>query len=98
MSHHADLLKEAKAAVDLMEDKYQDASFDDKVDLKPERDKILNAYRAARDKLIAQSVVCTEDDVLEMQKLREEIQQAAAKQALLSGFLKVAGLLAKFAL
>lgn len=88
------VLDDAQAAVDEIEDRYQEANLADKVELEESRNQVLSAYSAKRLALLNDTVTCTEADVQEMQALREEVNQAAAVQALATVALKVATFLA----
>jgi hypothetical protein len=46
-------------------------------------------------KLLADGVICTAEDVAEMKALRDEVKEAAKRQTLLAGILKVAAFLRK---
>ena len=79
------VLQDAAQAVLAIDIQYKLASFNDQQKLKGERDKAFNAYSNARLKLLQQGVICTEADVKEMNKIRQEIEQAAQTQSLIAG-------------
>lgn len=96
MDRDAEVLKAANQAVISIDLKYRASTFGDQLKLKPERDKAFNAYSAARLKLLEEGQICTADDVAEMKALRDEVKQAAKRQSLLAGIVKVAAFLRKF--
>jgi hypothetical protein len=95
MDNDAEVLKAASQAVMTIDLKYRASNFGDQRKLKPERDKAFNAFSAARLKLLADGVICTAEDVAEMKALRDEVKEAAKRQTLLAGILKVAAFLRK---
>lgn len=95
MDNDAEVLKAASQAVMAIDLKYRASNFGDQRKLKPERDKAFNAFSAARLKLLADGVICTAEDVAEMKALRDEVKEAAKRQTLLAGILKVAAFLRK---
>ena len=97
MDNDAEVLKAASETVTEIDLRYRAASFDDKILLKPERDKAFHQYQAARLKLLADGMICTEADVAEMQQLRQEVLQAAQTQALLNAIGRTVGFLARLA-
>lgn len=97
MDNDAEVLRAASDSVTEIDLRYRAASFDDKILLKPERDRAFHNYQAARLKLLEDGVICTEDDVAEMRKLRQEVVKAAQTQALLTAIGRVVGFLAKVA-
>ena len=96
MDNDAEVLKAANQAVVTIDLKYRASNFGDQLKLKPERDKAFNTYSAARLKLLNEGVICTADDVAEMKALRDEVKEAAKRQSLLAGIVKVVGFLRKF--
>ena len=91
-------LTEASDAVLRIDLRYRTLlNIDDKEDLKPTRDQVFAAYTSARLKLLEEGVMTTQADVDEMEALRGEIEQAAEKQALIRGGVRVAGFLGRLA-
>ena len=97
MDNDSTVLESSGASVVEVDVRYRAASFADKLLLKPERDRAFNAYSAARLKLLADGVICTGDDVQEMQEIRAEIEKAAQTQSLLVAIGKLVGFLLKVA-
>ena len=91
------VLEDAGEVVSLLDVRYRSASFDDQVAIKPERDRAFSAYSAARLKLLQADVICTDADLEEMTRLRNEVRKAADKQSLVIAAAKVAVFLAKLA-
>ena len=90
------LLDEAEAAVEDIDARYLNASFDEQGDLQEARDEAYSNYYAARTKLMAGAIIVTDADVAEMKDLRERISKAAQTQQIAEAFLKAAQFLAKF--
>lgn len=93
------VLQDAEAALSTLSQKYRLAvlnkDFTTIGELKPELDKAADAYQAARQKLLAEGVIMTEADVMEMRRIKAEIDQAADTQSMVQGALKLAGFIAK---
>lgn len=96
MDHDAEVLKAASQAVLTIDLKYRASNFGDQLKLKVERDKAFNAFSAARLKLLEEGVICTADDVAAMKALRDEVKEAAKRQTLLTGIVKVVAFLRSF--
>lgn len=79
------VLKEIKDTIFMIDKQYRTATFEEKLDLKEARNEAFNAYILARVKLIDEGVICTAEDVNEMRRIREEVEQAANTQSLIVG-------------
>ena len=84
------VLQDLGETVTLIDVKYREASPAARFEMKENRDKALNEYGAARDKLIADGVICTDQQVIEMRKLKAEVEHAADTQMLIRAVAQVA--------
>ncbi len=87
------VLKDLGETATLIDMKYRLATPVDRIAMKKERDEALAAYGEARDKLLADGVICTDEDIVKMRKIKAEIEEAAQAQQIIMGIVK----LAKFA-
>lgn len=73
------------------------ADLDTMSKLKPQIEEAFDHYRQARLKLLEEGVLATDEDVEEMRRILEEIDQAAQTQSLIMGSIKFVSFIAKFA-
>jgi hypothetical protein len=88
-------LQAASSVMNELDIRYMEADLDDKVDLKDELDKAMMAFSEVRCKLLEREVVCTPEDVLHMQALRQGVSQAAEIQSIISIAIQMTGTLVK---
>ncbi len=88
------VLEDLAATIVRIDIHYRRADFNDKVNLKPERDRAFNAYTQARLKLLEEGVVCTAADIEKMKSIRQAIVQAKTTQSLITGIGRLVGFLA----
>ena len=93
MDNDATVLKEASAAVTQIDLKYRRADTNAQLKMKADRDKAFSAYAAARRKLLAAGVICTDKDVEKMRSLRDEVRKARETQSLLIAAARLASFL-----
>lgn len=93
MDNNDIFLDEATKAVFIIGVRYRQADINGKQELRQSRDKAFSAYTIARFKLLKDEVVCTNEDVQEMEKIRQEIQQAAQTQTLIAASARLFGIL-----
>ncbi|MBI4524789.1 MAG: hypothetical protein HY695_13380 [Deltaproteobacteria bacterium] len=95
------VLEDAKEAAFALDKAYrraiQEADLARMTALKPQVDNAYDRYSTARLNLLKQGILATDEDVAEMHRIRAEIDQAATTQALVSGAIKLALFLAKYA-
>ena len=89
-------MRAANAAVLDIDIRYREADFAAKRELKSARDAAFNTYSAARANLMAEGVISTDDDVAEMEALRQEVNEAADTQQLIIASGRLIGAMAKF--
>jgi hypothetical protein len=87
MDNDASVLQDAAATLIAIDIQYKLSDFNAKKQLKKHRDKAFNVYAMARLELLTDEVICTDTDVQEMKKIRQEIEQAAETQTLIDGIL-----------
>jgi pyruvate formate-lyase activating enzyme-like uncharacterized protein len=74
-------------ASDLMNDlnvHYMEAEFDDQVQLKEQLDRAMSDFSQAKLAILKHNIVCTSDDVKQMQQLRERLANAPNLQQILA--------------
>lgn len=89
-------VREAGDAVATIEMRYRMADINGKAALRDAKQAAWDAYLEAKEKLIADGDLCSDNDLVDMIRIRSEIQTAADQQALLSSAVKLAGILRKF--
>ena len=95
------ILESAKEAAFALDKTYRrailDADLDTAVQLKPKVDDAFDRYSQARLNLLKEGMLATDDDIVEMGRIRAEIDQASSTQALIKGAVRFAGFIARFA-
>ncbi len=74
-------------ASDLMNDfnvRYMEAEFDDQVQLKDQLDRAMSDFSKAKLAILKNSIICTSDDVKQMQQLRQRLSNAPDVQKILA--------------
>ena len=89
MDNDALVLQDAAATLVAIDIQYKLSDFNTKKQLKKHRDKAFNVYSMARLELLTDEVICTDTDVQEMKKIRQEVEQAAKTQTLIDGILRL---------
>lgn len=97
MDTDAIVLEDANAAVIELDVRYREADINGKLALKPQRDEAFRNYSAARLKLLEDGRITTDQDLVEMRTLRQQIERAADIQQLVIAAGRVVGFLARFA-
>ena len=90
------VLKDLGETVTMIDVQYRLAEPADRIDMKEERDRALAEYGKARDKLLADGVICTDEHIVEMRKIKAEIEQAAKAQQIIQGMLRLVKFLRGF--
>ena len=95
------LLEEAKDAAFALDKAYRRAvrggDMDAAMELRPKLNRVHSAFSGARMNLLDKGLLATDDDVAEMRRIKSEIDDAAERQQLITGALKIIGFLTKFA-
>ncbi len=74
-------------ASDLMNDlnvHYMEAEFDNQVQLKDQLDQAMSDFSKAKLAILKHSIICTSDDVKQMQQLRQRLSNAPDLQKILA--------------
>ena len=90
-------LRIAGDALFLMEVKCREAGFDERLAMEEERDRLWEAYEAARENLIASGVIVGDQELAELTALTEELDRAAQTNAVAQTALKLVGFFARIA-
>lgn len=91
----SEMLKAAGNAVLEIDVRYRGLNIDDKELLKPSRDKAFSEYSSARLKLLKDGVIATDQDVADMQAIKQDIDEAAETQQLIASAVKISGVLGR---
>ncbi len=94
------VLEDAKETAFALDKAYRRAIYkgdlDTAMELKPKVDRAYDQYSQARLNLLQEGVLATDADILEMRRIRGEIDQAATTQALIDGAVRFAAFIARF--
>jgi len=91
-------LQHAGAAVMAMDVRYRNATPADRIRLKRTRDQLWATYVLARNRLLEQGVLVTDDELGQMDALKADLGDAAETMAFARAALKLTGILARIAL
>jgi len=64
--------------------RYMEAEFDDQVQLKDQLDRAMSDFSRAKLAILKNSIICTSDDVKQMQQLRQRLSNAPDVQKILA--------------
>ena len=94
------ILDEAKDAAFAFDKAYRRAllnrDLDMAMELRPKVNEVYTALSSARMQLLDEGVLATGDDVAEMRRIKSEIDNAADRQRMITGAVKIVGFLGKF--
>jgi hypothetical protein len=85
-----------QAAADILSQldiRYMEADLDEQLELRDELDRAMRNYSRTRLKILRQAVICTAEDIEEMQKIRDNLAQTDNFQQILQVALRFAGFL-----
>jgi hypothetical protein len=88
-------LQTASAVMNELDIRYMEADLDGKMQLKDDLDKAMMTFSEIRCRLLESEVICTPDDVVQMQRLRQEVNNAGTVQAVLSTLVRLTRFLAR---
>jgi hypothetical protein len=77
--------KEATLVLEEIESRFRDASFDEQVQLRAERHSAMKNFSKARLAITEKQIICTIEDIKQMQKLRQQIESAPNLRLILIG-------------
>ena len=83
MDNDTKMLNELTATVNTLDIKYKMSSFADQAVLGPQLSELWEDYVKFRTKLLKAGVITTDADLAEMEAIKEEIDSAADKQAMI---------------
>ena len=93
MDNYLIILKQAKLALFTIDVKYKMSGFNEKKKLIKAREAAFSAYALEHLELIEEGVKCTQKDIDEMKKIRDEIKKAADTQTLIQGVVRLTSFL-----
>lgn len=82
-------LQTASAVMNELDIRYMEADLDGKMQLKDDLDKAMMTFSEIRCRLLESEVICTPDDVVQMQQLREAVNHAGTVQSVLSTLVRL---------
>lgn len=91
------VLADLGETVTMIDVKYRLANPADRIDMKEDRDNAIAEYGVARDKLLADGVICSDMHIAQMRKIKAEIEHAAQNQEIILGIVKLVKFLRGFA-
>ena len=74
--------------------KFRASTLNERMELRPELEKVLNSYGQYRLKLLDDGVITDGNDLAEIRLIQQEIDNAARKEALLKAILRTAAFIA----
>lgn len=77
-------LQTAAAVMNELDIRYMEADLDGKVQLKDDLDKAMMTFSEIRCRILESEITCTADDIAQMQRLRQEVNEAEEMQSVLS--------------
>ena len=83
MDNDTKMLQEMGEAVIALQVKYRNSSLRDRMAMKPALEELLYDYADLQMRLIKEGVVTTDQDLEEMEEIKNEIEKAAKQEALL---------------
>ncbi len=85
------ILEAASSVIETIGLKYELADINEKEELEPKYQEALSAYSEARRKLFEREVICDAGDVQEMNEIRQEIENAAKTENLITALTRLIG-------
>jgi hypothetical protein len=94
-NNNTEFLQTASAVMNELDVRYMEADLDGKLELKEELDKAMLTFSEARSRILENEVICTAEDVANMQELRHEVEQAGEIQALVGVVVRLTRIIAR---
>ena len=94
MDNDTQMLKEMGDAVVALQVKYRNSPLAERMALKPALEELLSDYSNYQLRLLKEGVITNQEDLDEMANLKQEIDQAAEKEALLKAIGKTIAFIA----
>jgi recombinational DNA repair protein RecT len=83
MDRDTQMLQEMGNAVIALQMKFRNSPLADRMAIKPALEELLSDYANYQIRLLKEGIITSEQDLAEMADIRQEIEQAAEKEALL---------------
>ena len=83
MDRDTQMLQEMGNAVITLQMKFRNSPLADRMAIKPALEELLSDYADYQIRLLKEGIITSEQDLAEMADIRQEIEQAAEKEALL---------------
>jgi len=83
MDRDTQMLQEMGNAVITLQMKFRNSPLADRMAIKPALEELLSDYADYQIRLLKEGIITSEQDLTEMADIRQEIEQAAEKEALL---------------
>ncbi len=94
MDNDAIMLEAMGNALTALQLKYRASKLADRVELRPQLEKLITNYTDFQLRLIAEGIITTAEDLEEMETLKEQIDAAARKQQLAEAIAKTVAFIA----
>jgi len=94
MDRDTQMLQEMGNAVIALQIKFRNSTLADRMAIKPALEELLSDYADYQIRLLKEGVITSEGDLAEMNNIREEIEHAAKKEALLKAIGKTIAFIA----
>jgi hypothetical protein len=87
------LIKQAADLLSALEIRYEEASFDEQVQLREVLDQAMNSYSSARLALLKNKVICTSADLAKMTTIKRDLDRAINVRQVLTVSTRLVGFL-----
>jgi hypothetical protein len=87
------LIKQAADLLSALEIRYEEASFDEQVQLRDVLDQAMNSYSSARLALLKNKVICTSADLAKMTTIKRDLDRAINVRQVLTVSTRLVGFL-----
>ena len=94
MDNDTKMIQEMGEALIDLQVKYRSSSLTDRVNMKPALEELLADYANLQMRLIKEGVITTDEDLEEMAEIKQEIEEAAKKEALLKAIARTIAFIA----
>ena len=94
MDNDTKMIQEMGEALIDLQVKYRSSSLTDRMAMKPALEEVLADYTNLQMRLIKEGVITTDEDLEEMAEIKQEIEEAAKKEALLKAMARTIAFIA----
>ena len=84
MDNDAKMIEIMSSALTNLELKYRNSGIKDRMEIKPELDKLILKFADFQLKLIDEGIITTESDLADMNSIKGEVEAAASKQEMIT--------------